>query len=63
MLEMHSLFANITTLAFGINAALYIWEYIIQKWDMLRQYAVARHIDTLVNFLKKIYIHLILAVV
>lgn len=63
MLEMHSLFAGITTAAFGINAALYVWEYAIQKWDMLRKYTLVRYIDTFVNFLRKIYIHIILAVV
>lgn len=64
MLEMHSLFANITTIVFGINAFIYVWDYIIQKWgSILQKYKIIHYISILIGFMKKRYLHVVLAVV
>lgn len=63
MLEMHSLFAGITTAVFGILAAIYVRDYIIQKWSVLQQYKLTHYIAMLVTFIKKRYLHVVLAVV
>jgi hypothetical protein len=64
MIEMHALFANITTIAFGINAVIYIWDYIVQRWDsIIQKYKLTHYLDLLIRFIKKRYLHIVLAVI
>lgn len=64
LLEMHELFANITTIVFGINAAIYVWDYIVQRWDsIIQKYKVTHYLDLLITYIKKRYLHIVLAVI
>lgn len=61
MIEMHSLFANITTIVFGINTLVYLRDYIVQKWNIILQYAGLRYVHMIVSFVKRYYLHVLLA--
>ncbi len=64
MIEMHSLFANITTIAFGINAVIYVWDYIVRRWsNVIQKYKLTYYLDLLITYIKKRYLHIILAVI
>lgn len=64
MIEMHSLFANITTIAFGINAVIYVWDYIVRRWSsIIQKYKLTHYLDLLIIWIKKRYLHIVLAVI